>query len=67
MNKSPQKQTDLIGKLQKYAYLVPDEFKLKITDSRVGFCRKGLKMLRDSHMVDLHLRVELYALLRALK
>ena len=52
--------TDLIGKLQSFAYLVPDEYKAYISQIK-QFCfkLKGFKYLQNHPFVPLELQLEL--------
>jgi len=54
------KDFDTIGMLQSYAHLVRDEHKVYIDHAkRFTFKLEGLKVLRDSELVPLKLRIEL--------
>ena len=60
--------TDVIGQLQKYAHLVPDEYKFNSPIAkRFAFSISGLKILRDHPEVPLELQMELMGFVNSLE
>ena len=51
--------SDTISQLQKYAYLVPEKYKVYVTAERIGFSIEGLKILRDHPLVEHELKDDL--------
>ena len=58
--------SDTIGRLQKYAYLVPEEHKLYV-GSRVGFSKEGLEILATHSLVEVELKDDIREFLNAEK
>ena len=60
------KMSDTIGRLQKYAYLVPEEHKLYVVGSRVGFSKEGLEILATHSLVEVELKDDIREFLNAI-